>query len=126
MTTNQEALYRLGCIGLGIFLVAFIATASLGVVWLRQDTSRAAYNIKTLEQELSIIERDNQYLKSKIAEVESPERLKRTFEGKMFAPQNEQVVWIHPGNRPQTVNPQHRKPFAVAYDLAFIEPSSVQ
>lgn len=97
------------------------ASAGLGVVWMRQQITRTAHHVKTLEQQVAQVERSSSYLLSKIAEVHSPDFLKARTQGVLVPPSKEQVVWAKlektgSDRAAQSVN----EPYSINFELAIL------
>ncbi len=109
---------------LGSLTLIICVLGSLGIVWVRQQVAVTASRTKQLEQVLSKAERKQQYLASKIAEVNQPSYLKARVAGVLDLPNENAIVWADlpagPASSKTSLDPALSEPFALSLDLAFL------
>ncbi len=113
--------YRFFCIILGFFIVTLTVVGALGTVFFRQEVMKKADQVKTLEVSLDKVERRNNYLAAKIAQVHTPEYLVGRASSTLSTPQKGQVVWIKADGTPTQIKPSRTDAFSHTLELALIE-----
>ena len=129
---NQAPFYQI--VGALILLILTFAVGGSSILWLRQQVAATAANTQRLQRELAQVQRRQQFLDNKIAEVHSPEVLLRRASQaglKLQAPKPLQVVRLTPPRvtPAKTVQPSSRslvapttqEPFKRSLDLAILE-----
>lgn len=120
MESKTDVLFVYRALTLLMLIMIVSALGGLGLVWLRQKTSKAAAHTQSYEVDLAALERNMQYLEARIAEEEQPELLKQRAQNlglELQQPAVSQVVRFY-GRRPIEEEPVvTAEPFAVSYDF---------
>lgn len=81
-----------------LFLIGLIVAVILAGVffqgWIRIQTQRAAERIQEHEIALRDLKRSNDYVDSRIAQLERPDELIRRIDGRLQRPDEARVVWV--------------------------------
>ncbi len=119
---THNTLFNCTCAALVALIIVTAGAGSLGVVWMRQQITRSANRIKTVERDLAESNRKNAYLAAKVAQAHNPEFLRARVGTALAAPKDKQVVWVRPThNVPRRNNGDLTAPFAVSFELALLD-----
>jgi len=82
--------------------VVSLALGAIVVVWMKQQISVVAYDIKKSESELTVLDRDRAELSARIAQIHTPNHLLSRMRGlglDLVPPTGEQLVWVNSPER---------------------------
>lgn len=122
-TDNHSLDYRFACL-IGLLLMSVIvAILSLGIVWVRQEKSQRADNIKQIEQRLETAEQKLRYVNKRYAQIHTPEALNRLAGKELQPPDYDQLVWMKRSSEPPSeITARHESSARdVAYELSLID-----
>jgi len=85
---------NLGVITFGCLTMVSVLSGALSTVWLRQQICKTAKNIQFFEQQIDKLQRTNSYAVAEIAQLKSPESLKKRLGDKLIPPNSKQIVWV--------------------------------
>ena len=117
---SRIGVYRVLTLLMGIFLVA--AIGGLCLVWLRQEITGQAEEIRDRKSKVTVLNRRLRTLEAKVAIANQPEFLKLSAEARgmgLTIPETRRMVymWDGDGKDPSSEKPS-RESFAIAYDFA--------
>ncbi|MBC2595363.1 hypothetical protein H5P28_13935 [Ruficoccus amylovorans] len=122
--------YRWMSAGLCLMILLVAVGGSLGIVWMRTQTTGTAKHVAQMERDLRVLENDNATLSARMARAHNPEFLIRHMPQGLRPTSGNQIVWIQANAAPAyvaqarqgdaSVSATAGQQATVSFDLAFI------
>jgi len=123
MNASSQIRSKIGLIALGLLVFLVVTAGALGVVWIRQQISTTAKSSIALEKAVIEVQRKQNRLDAKIAQIHNPDYLKKKIGARLVLPKKEQVVWVKSGmskkdkeKKYAASRPKVRQPLAMAFN----------
>ena len=113
--------YHTACIVLGIFSLLIAVCLALGVIWVRQDSARVGLHLREAENAIAQSDRKLSFFRDKFAEIHTPANLIRYVEGDLKPAKDSQIIWLRPDSNYKQTKDRELEPFALSFELAFLE-----
>lgn len=101
-------------------MLLITASMSIGIIWVRQNTSRVAHSIQYFERDIETLGRKVRYMSGQFAKAHTPENLLALSDKQLSVPANEQVVWLSGRVNSPMIAASYREPLAITFDLALL------
>jgi len=107
-------------------LACILAAGAFATLWTRQQISRTADRIQSLETQYQDTRRKLNYLEERIAALHRPARLRGSVSGALRRAQGGQIVWVREQPAEEGRAYAEVDPFRQSMDLALLETESAR